>query len=106
MANSGCTSSDGELIVGPPPPGTVMQFHCSSAGVATCSAATAVSHALKELVGQFDCVQRSLIFIYVGLEQGPNSFIYRSSSPRASRDQSDLFIEKGDFSDLSFTASR
>jgi hypothetical protein len=54
-------------------------------------------HALKDLVGQFDCIQRSLIFIYVGLEQGPNSFIYRPSSPRASRDQFDLFIEKGDF---------
>ncbi len=56
-------------------------------------------------LGQFDCVQRSLIFIYVGLEQGPNSFIYRPSSPRASRDQSDLSIEKGDFSELSLTAS-
>jgi hypothetical protein len=29
-----------------------------------------MSHALKELVGQFDCVQRSLLFIFVGLEQG------------------------------------
>jgi hypothetical protein len=60
-----------------------------------------MSHALKDLVGQFDCVQRSLIFIYVGLEQGPNSsFIYRPSAPRASRNQSDLFIEKGDFSEV------
>jgi hypothetical protein len=33
--------------------------------------------ALNELCGQFDWVQRSLIFIYVGLEQGPISFIYR-----------------------------
>jgi hypothetical protein len=56
-----------------------------------------MSHTLKDLVGQFDCIQRSLIFIYVGLEQGPNSFIYRPSSPRASRDQFDVFIEKGDF---------
>jgi hypothetical protein len=55
-----------------------------------------MSHTLKDLVGQFDCVQRSLIFIYVGLEQGPNSFIYRPSSRCASRDQSGLFIEKGD----------
>jgi hypothetical protein len=29
-----------------------------------------MAHALKELFGQFDWVQRSLIFIYVGLEQG------------------------------------
>jgi len=93
------------LIVGHRRQGLRWEFYRSSAGVATCSAATAMSHTLKDLVGQFDCVQRSLIFIYVGLEQGPNSFIYRASSPRASRDQSDLFIENGDFSDLSFTAS-
>ena len=53
-----------------------------------------MSHAMEEPVGQFDCVQRSLIFIYGGQEQGPNSFIYRSSAPRASRDQSDLFMAK------------
>jgi hypothetical protein len=40
-------------------------------------------------------VQRSLIFIYVGLEQGPISFIYRAYAPRASRDQIDAFIAKG-----------
>jgi hypothetical protein len=34
--------------------------------------------------------------MYVGLEQGPNSFIYRRCAPRASRNQSDLFIEKGE----------
>jgi hypothetical protein len=34
-----------------------------------------MSRALKELFGQFDWVQRSLIFIYVGLEQGPISCI-------------------------------
>jgi hypothetical protein len=32
-----------------------------------------MSHALKELLGQFDCIQRSPIFLYVGLEQGPTS---------------------------------
>jgi hypothetical protein len=32
-----------------------------------------MSHTLKWLVGQFGGVQRSLIFIYVELEQGPNS---------------------------------
>ena len=40
-------------------------------------------------------VQRSLIFIYVGLEQGPiSSFVYRPSAPRASRGQIDVFIAK------------
>src|SRR5258708_1588848 len=34
-------------------------------------AATAISHDLEELVGQFESVQRSLLFISVGLEQGP-----------------------------------
>jgi hypothetical protein len=29
-----------------------------------------MSPALKEFFGQFDWVQRSLIFVYVGLEQG------------------------------------
>ena len=29
-----------------------------------------MSRALKELFGQFDWVQRSPIFVYVGLEQG------------------------------------
>jgi hypothetical protein len=33
-----------------------------------------MSHALEELVGHFDRVDRSLLFFYVGLEQGPISF--------------------------------
>jgi hypothetical protein len=37
-----------------------------------------MSHTLKDLVGQFDCVQRSLIFIYVGLEQGPRNALTRA----------------------------
>jgi len=49
---------------------------------------------LKEIFGQFDWVQRSLIFTYVGLEQRPISYIYRSFDPRPSRDQTDLFIAK------------
>jgi hypothetical protein len=32
-----------------------------------------MSHVLEELLGKFDCVQGSLLLIYVGLEQGPNS---------------------------------
>jgi hypothetical protein len=40
------------------------------------SAATAMSHALKELFGQFDWVQRSLLILYVGLEQGGRSALY------------------------------
>jgi hypothetical protein len=52
-------------------------------------------NALNELCRQFDWVQRSPIFIYVGLEQGPISFIYRPSAPQASRDQIDAFIAKG-----------
>jgi hypothetical protein len=44
--------------------------HCYSSGAASYLSATAMSHALKKPVSQFDCVQRSLIFTYVGLEQG------------------------------------
>jgi len=51
--------------------------------------------ALNELCGQFDWVQRSLIFICVGLEQGPISFIYHPSAPLASRNQIDASIAKG-----------
>ncbi len=39
-------------------------------GAATYWLLTAISHAWEELFGQFDSVQRSLLFIYVGLEQG------------------------------------
>jgi hypothetical protein len=53
-----------------------------------------MSHALEELVGQFDLFQRSLLLIYVGLEQGPISFIYGPYPPRASSDQTDVFIAK------------
>jgi hypothetical protein len=45
------------------------------------SAVTAMSHALKDLLGQFDGVQRSLIFIYVGLEQGPTAVLYIADPP-------------------------
>jgi hypothetical protein len=62
-----------------------------------------MSHVLKELFGQFDWVQRSLIFIYVGLEQRPISYIYRPSVPRASRDQTDVFIAKGGLMSSSYT---
>jgi hypothetical protein len=51
--------------------------------------------AFNEICGQFDWVQRSLIFIYVGLEQRLLSFIYRPFAPRTSRDQIDAFIAKG-----------
>jgi hypothetical protein len=34
-----------------------------------------------------------------GWSEGPNSYIYRLSAPRASRDQSDVFIEKGELFD-------
>jgi hypothetical protein len=66
-----------------------------SFGAAIRVAAIAMPDALNELCGQFDWVQRSLIFIYVGLEQGPIGFIYRPSAPRASRDQIDALIAKG-----------
>jgi hypothetical protein len=42
-------------------------------------AAIGMPDALNELCGQFDWVQRSLIFIYVELEQGPISLIYAHS---------------------------
>jgi hypothetical protein len=59
-------------------------------------AAIAAPDALNEICGQFDWAQRSLIFIYVGLEQGLISFIYRPFVPRASSDQLDAYIAKGD----------
>jgi hypothetical protein len=65
-----------------------------SRGAARRLATIAMPDALNEIYGQFDRVQRSLIFVYVGLEQGPISFIYRSSAPRASRDQIGAFIAK------------
>jgi hypothetical protein len=43
---------------------------CYSPGTATYRSATDISHGLGELVGQFDSVQRSLHFRYVGLEHG------------------------------------
>jgi PadR family transcriptional regulator PadR len=53
-----------------------------------------MSHTLEEVIGPCDLVQRSLLFIDVGLEQGPISYIYRSCPPRASSGQSNVFIEK------------
>jgi hypothetical protein len=47
---------------------------------------------LEELLGQFDQAQRSLVSAW---SKGPNSYIYRLCAPRASRDQSDVIIEKG-----------
>jgi len=44
--------------------------HCYSPGAAAYWSATAISHALEALGGQFDWVQRSLLFVYVGLEHG------------------------------------
>jgi hypothetical protein len=54
-----------------------------------------IPDALNEICGQFDGVQRSLIFIYVGPERGPVSLTYRLSTPRASRDQIDASVAKG-----------
>jgi hypothetical protein len=62
---------------------------------AICLAAIGMPDGSNEFFDQFDWVQRSLIFIYVGLEQGPISFIYRPFAPPASRDQNDAFIAKG-----------
>jgi hypothetical protein len=58
------------------------------------SSAPAMSHALEELVGHVDRLQRSLLFTHFRLEQGPISFIYRPSASRASRNQIDAFIAK------------
>jgi hypothetical protein len=49
---------------------------------------------LEELVGHVDRLQRSQLFTYFRLDQGPISFIYRPSAPRASRNQIDAFIAK------------
>ena len=51
------------------------------------SSAPAMFHALEELVGHVDRLQQSLLFTHFRLEQGPISFIYRPSAPRASRNQ-------------------
>jgi hypothetical protein len=59
------------------------------------SSAPAMSHALQELVGHVDRLQRSLLFTHFRLEQGPIRFIYRPSAPLASRDQIDAFVAKG-----------
>jgi hypothetical protein len=40
-----------------------------------------MSHALKKLIGQFDCVQRSLIFIYVKLGARAEQLLHRPSAP-------------------------
>jgi hypothetical protein len=58
------------------------------------SSARAVFHVLEELVGHVDRLQRSLLFAHSRLDEGPISFIYRSSAPRASRIQIDAFIAK------------
>jgi hypothetical protein len=58
------------------------------------SSAPAMFHALEELVGHVDRLQQSLLFTHFRLEQGPISFIYRPSAPRASRNQIDAFIAK------------
>ena len=58
-------------------------------------AAIAAPDALNEICGQFDWAQRSLIFIYVGLEEGWINSIYRPFAPGASSDQIDAFIAKG-----------
>ena len=82
------------MTVGHRRPGQRYEYHCYGPGAAKYSSATAMSHALEELVGQFDLVQRSLLLTYVGLEQGPISFIYGPYPPRASSDQTDVFIAK------------
>jgi hypothetical protein len=58
------------------------------------SSASTMSHALEELVGHVDRLQRSLLLTHFLLEHGPISFIYRPSAPRASRYKIDAFIAK------------
>jgi hypothetical protein len=53
-----------------------------------------MSHALEELVGQYDLVQRSLLFVYVEPEQGADQLIYRPCAPRASSNKTDVSIAK------------
>ena len=83
------------MIVGHRRLGLRWEDYCFSPGAAIRFAAIAVPDALNEICGQLDWVQRSLIFIYVGLKQELISFIYRPFAPRASRDQIDAFIAKG-----------
>ena len=53
-----------------------------------------MSHALKELFGQFDWVQRSLILIYVVLEQGTDQLYISPILATCVKHQSHVFIMK------------
>jgi hypothetical protein len=59
-----------ELVVGRRRGRVIKTDHCYSPEAATYRSATAISQVLEELVGQCDSVQRSLLFLHVGLEQG------------------------------------
>jgi hypothetical protein len=64
-------------------------------GAATYWSATALSHALEELVGQFDSVQRSLLLIYVGLEQGAHQlYISPIRATRVNRSNRPIHCER------------
>jgi hypothetical protein len=58
------------------------------------SSAGAMSHALEELVGHVDWLQRSLILSNFGLDQWPISTIYRRCASHPSRDKTDVFVLK------------
>jgi hypothetical protein len=56
--------------------------------------APALSHALEELVGHVDRLQRSPLFTHFRLEQGADQRIYRRFAPRPPRDKTDVFMPK------------
>jgi hypothetical protein len=74
--------------------GSVRGKRCSSPGVESYSSATAMLHAWEEFVGHIEWLERSLIFIFVGLEWAWITLIYGPCSARASSDQSRVFIAK------------
>jgi hypothetical protein len=57
---------------------------------------SAISHASKTLIGQFDRFREVCLSSMSGWSSGPISFLYRPSAPHRSSDQTDLFIEKDD----------
>jgi hypothetical protein len=64
-------------------------------GIPMDSSVTAMSHALEELVGHVDRLQRSPLFTHFRLEQGADQRIYRRFAPRPSRDKTDVLMLKG-----------
>jgi hypothetical protein len=85
----------------PPSAGAATRNYCNSSGAATYSAATTLFPALRGVRRPVRLPTTKYDFHCVGLEQGPNSYIYRPLAPRASSDQSDVFIEKSDLFGLS-----